>query len=108
MCFRRMSVNTKRDAPEGWRADWSPAQQSWFWRNVGTGETTLDPPRQERVAQNSVESLVEQLLEVGLFQNGAYVTHGAVKKRYKRFCLENHPDKRRDASQEAACMFKEH
>ena len=91
-CWEHVHVETLevvRDwvpgAPEGWRVDWSPAQQSWFWRNVATGEVTLDPPEQERVAQNSVESLVEQLLEVGLFPNGAYVTHDAVKKRYGRF-----------------------
>ena len=92
-------------APEGWRVDWSPAQQSWFWRNVATGEATLDPPERERVAQNSVDDLVEQLLEAGLVQNGSYLTRGVLKKLYRRFCLENHPDKRRDASEEEQNWF---
>ena len=87
-------------APEGWRVDWSPAQQSWFWRNVATGEATLDPPERERVAQNSVDDLVQQLLEAGLVQDGSRLTCDVLKKLYRRVCLENHPDRRRDASGE--------
>ena len=85
--------------------DWSPAQQEWFWRNVATGEATLDPPERKRVAQNSVDDLVHQRLEAGLVQNGSRLTRDVLKKLHRRFRLEKHPDKRRDASEEEQKRF---
>ena len=67
-------------APEGWQVDWSGGQQSWFWRNCFTGEATLDPPEEERAATNSVGSLVAELREIGLLQEGS-LSLKAVKKQ---------------------------
>ena len=93
-------------APEGWQVDWSGAQQSWFWRNCVTREATLDPPETERAATNSVGSLVAELQEAGLLQQGP-LSAQSVKKQYRRYCVQNHPDKRRDGSEEDKYLYTE-
>ena len=94
------------NAPEGWQVDWSGAQQSWFWRNCVTGEATLEPPAEERAATSSVGTLVAELQAAGLLQEVS-VSARDVKKQYRRYCVQNHPDKCRDASDEDKCRYKE-
>ena len=71
-------------APEGCAVDWSGGQQSWFWWNCATGEATLNPPEEKRMATRSRESLVRQLEEADVLASGTVLTKRIVKKQYLR------------------------
>ena len=89
-----VSLQFVPETPEGWVVDWSPSQQSWFWKDVRTGAMTLEPPRRESTVNELVEALVEQLQQAGVLPTDAVLSEEELRKSYRRWMKENHPDKR--------------
>ena len=79
-------------APHGWVEDWCISHQSWFYRNLVTGEVSYEYPKEVTITVDASASLAA-LREAQLIPEVDEVAPWILRKCFRHFCLRYHPDK---------------